>query len=109
MHNYGSGDPQSLIRAQYEENPGQNDNDVVDVPVDPMGRQGEKPDPLLKGQAASRANVGSNPPGVGGAQFKGENYYAPESVPDSISAEGNVAPESIVQASQEAEFGGPKQ
>jgi len=72
-----------------------------------LGQQDRKPDMLAKGEAASLSNVGRNPPGVGGSKFRGENYYTPESVPDSISAEGNVAPESVVQASREAEFGGP--
>lgn len=70
------------------------------------GRQYENTfDVLVEGEMASKINVGANPPGVGGAKFKGADYYTPESVPDSISAEGYVAPESVTQASRETEFG----
>lgn len=105
-HKIGSGGPQDKIRAEFNKNPGQDEGDVVPANIDPMGRQGEKNDALLQGQDASVSNVGRNPPGPGGNAFKGENYYTPESVPDSISAEGYVAPESVTQASREAEVGG---
>lgn len=73
---------------------------------------GSADDIATKGQAASLANVGSNPSGPGGSKFKGENYYQPESVPGSISAEGYEAPASVTEASREAErpdqFGPPQ-
>lgn len=56
-----------------------------------------------QGADAAVHNVGHNPPGPGGEKYRGSEYYVPESVPDSISAEGNIAPESVVQASAEAE------
>jgi hypothetical protein len=37
------------------------------------------------------------------SQFKGEDYYTPESVPGSISAEGYEAPSSVTEASRETE------
>lgn len=63
---------------------------------------------INEGQAAVQSNVGRNPPGPGGSRFKGEDYYNPESVPDSISAEGQVPPESVVSASKESEGYGDK-
>lgn len=60
-------------------------------------------DIATQGKQASQANVGKKPPGPGGSQFKGDNYYTPESVPDSISAEGWVAPESVTESSKETE------
>lgn len=103
-HNIGSGGPESKIAAQKQENPGSNDRDVYRVPgIDSRGAESASSDPLAQGEDASIANVGRNPPGVGGSQFQGENYYTPESVPDSISAEGNIAPASVTQASRETE------
>lgn len=92
------------------ENNGENDNDVVTrnalgkKDVVGAGKERKGNDILDQGASAVRNNVGSNPPGPGGSQFKGADYYTPESVPDSVSAEGNVAPESVTQASREAEL-----
>lgn len=68
------------------------------------GKERKGNDILDQGASAVRNNVGSNPPGPGGSQFKGAEYYTPESVPDSISAEGNIAPESVTQATRESEL-----
>lgn len=68
-----------------------------------MDGLGSVNDIATRGQDASEANVGRNPPGPGGQKWKGENYYEPESVPGSISAEGNEAPASVIEASREAE------
>ncbi|RSM02871.1 hypothetical protein CEP52_007692 [Fusarium oligoseptatum] len=78
-----------------------NDNDVVGNHMPQTS--GSARDIESQGQEATRANVGRNPPGPGGSQFKGEDYYQPESVPDSISAEGWVAPDTVTQASKESE------
>ncbi|KAF4966117.1 hypothetical protein FSARC_6168 [Fusarium sarcochroum] len=85
-HYEGEGGPLDKLSKANDERGGYNDNDVAS-----------------KGQDAQRTNVGRNPPGPGGSQFKGEDYYQPESVPDSISAEGNIAPDSVIEASREAE------
>ncbi|KAF4470538.1 hypothetical protein FALBO_2538 [Fusarium albosuccineum] len=85
------------------EQSGRNDNDVVGGRVPQTSGLGSAGDIASQGQEASRANVGRNPPGPGGSQFKGEDYYQPESVPDSISAEGWVAPDSVTEASRESE------
>ncbi|KAH8656478.1 hypothetical protein BGZ61DRAFT_540930 [Ilyonectria robusta] len=102
-HFEGQGGPGDKYSQANREQGGRNDNDVVDAPFSQSTGLGSAGDIATQGKQASRANVGSNPPGPGGAKFKGENYYTPESVPDSISAEGWVAPESITEASREAE------
>ncbi|KAL7931918.1 hypothetical protein V8C35DRAFT_308867 [Trichoderma chlorosporum] len=94
----GQGGPEDKIEGA------DNNPDVVGARIPESERSaGNNSDILAQGQAASRANVGRNPPGVGGSQFKGSDYYTPESVPDSISAEGWIAPESVTQASRETE------
>ncbi|KAF6836391.1 hypothetical protein CPLU01_03675 [Colletotrichum plurivorum] len=101
------GDPTNNVTYKPEQprkNPAENDDDVVPAKkISSLGTQDRKDDVLLQGEGAVRNNVGTKPPGVGGGKFKGADYYTPESVPDSISAEGNVAPESVTQASAEAE------
>lgn len=67
------------------------------------GQIASENDSATQGLQASRQNVGSNPPGPGGSEFKGEDYYQPESVPGSIAAEGFEAPESVTQASRSSE------
>ncbi|PON26539.1 hypothetical protein TGAM01_v204549 [Trichoderma gamsii] len=99
----GKGGPEDKVAESYRQQPGQNDNDVEDTPVPDIEGLGSRDDIATKGEIASKANVGSNPPGPGGSQFKGSEYYTPESVPDSMSAEGWVPPESVTEASREAE------
>ena len=98
-HYEGKGGPLDKL-----EQDGRNDNDVVgDARVPAVTGLGSVNDVATQGKAASLNNVGTKPPGPGGSQFKGEDYYNPESVPGSISAEGWVAPESVTQASRETE------
>jgi len=52
------------------------------------------------GKDASESNIG-NRQTKGGSQFKGEDYYDPNSVPDSIASQGNLPPDSIIEASKE--------
>jgi hypothetical protein len=103
QHYEGEGGPLDKLSKANDERGGYNDNDVVGANVKQTSGLGAADDLASKGQEAQRANVGRNPPGPGGSQFKGEDYYQPESVPDSISAEGNIAPESVIEASREAE------
>ncbi|KAF5494564.1 hypothetical protein CGCS363_v010284 [Colletotrichum siamense] len=101
------GDPTNNVSYKPEQpakDPAQDDDDVVPAKkISSLGTQDQKNDVLLQGEGAVRNNVGTKPPGVGGNKFPGSDYYTPESVPDSISAEGNIAPESVTQASAEAE------
>ncbi|KAI8628657.1 hypothetical protein F5Y19DRAFT_476202 [Xylariaceae sp. FL1651] len=64
----------------------------------PYNREG---DMMTAGKEAVQSNIENAQPRK--AQFKGEDYYTPESVPGSISAEGYDAPESVTQASRESE------
>lgn len=58
---------------------------------------------LEQGEDAVKANIGRSAHPPAGQKFKGEDYYVPESVPDSIAAEGNVPPSSVTEASKETE------
>lgn len=82
---------------------GYNDNDVVGSRIPQSENLGKPGNIASEGLNASRHNVGRNPPGPGGSKFKGEDYYNPESVEGSISAEGYEAPASVTQASKESE------
>lgn len=86
----------------------QKEPDVAEVLQGIMGVQerGLKPhygkDPLDQGILAAEANLAKLPPKLVRAnhQFKGEDYYYPEDVPDSISDQGLIPPESIIHASR---------
>lgn len=110
-HFEGTGGIEDKIAQTQRDNGGYNDNDVVTrkalgkADIVGTGKDRKGNEILDQGVSATRNNVGSNPPGPGGSQFKGEDYYRPESVPDSISAEGYVPPESVTQASRESELG----
>lgn len=63
-----------------------------------------KTDPMTYGKMATEGNVEKGKHMTHQKeQFKGADYYQPESVPDSISAEGYIPPESVTQTSREAE------
>lgn len=94
----GEGGPSDKVAAKYAENPGLND---ADVSQGPAARKLES-SILGQGDEAARSNAEQRLANSG-RQFKGDDYYVPESVPDSISAEGNIPPEGIIQASRETE------
>ncbi|KAH7120341.1 hypothetical protein B0J13DRAFT_649102 [Dactylonectria estremocensis] len=102
-HFEGEGGPRDKASQSYQEQGGQNDQDVVNARVAQNDGLESGRNIATEGQQASRVNVGRNPPGHGGSEFKGENYYTPESVPDSTSAQGWIAPGSVTQASREAQ------
>ncbi|KAF4122002.1 hypothetical protein GMORB2_7595 [Geosmithia morbida] len=99
-HFEGRGGPEHISKQKPG---GDNDNDVVSARVPQVHGEGSVNDIATQGKTAAIHNVGTKPPGPGGQKYPADDYYVPESVPDSISAEGNVAPESVVQASGEAE------
>ncbi|KAJ2896840.1 hypothetical protein MKZ38_005139 [Zalerion maritima] len=130
----GQGGPEDKIAKKFEQQPGEVDEDVFrDLPGtsrrdvssprqellpqeeaaprtqggggNPAPRTGEA---LAEGAEATQANLGGRTRGqpVGGSKFKGSEHREPESVEGSIDAEGYVAPESVVEASKEAEEGG---
>jgi len=104
-HFEGSGGPEDDIAAAQRDRGGDDDRNVL--PEGIIGQNARQPrqgkDLLKQGIDASRNNVGREPPGPGGSQFKGEDYYRPEDVPDSIAAEGYLPPDSVTQSSREAE------
>lgn len=101
----GSGGPHEKVEEFNREQGGANDNDVVAGQFTASSqRAGESRDVAEFGRQAAQDNLPRNATGPGGSQFRGSDYYTPESVPDSISAEGNIPPESVTQSSREAEF-----
>ncbi|KAL9473320.1 hypothetical protein ACSS6W_007700 [Trichoderma asperelloides] len=67
----GQGGPDDKIAESYRQQGGQNDIDIVDARVPETGGLGSANDIATQGKIASKANVGRNPPGAGGSQFKG--------------------------------------
>jgi hypothetical protein len=106
-HFEGEGGPEHKLARAQNDRDGYNDNDVP--PKEILGRPelGTKErrgnDPLAQGFDATKANVGRTTGTVGGGKFKGEDYYNLEDVPDSIADQGEVAPESVIQASRNTE------
>ncbi|KAI1771274.1 hypothetical protein F4818DRAFT_208956 [Hypoxylon cercidicola] len=70
---------------------------------DPAGSHGRSADAMSEGREAVQSNVAGTEHTPRKEHFKGSDYYAPSSVPGSISAEGYEAPESVTQSSLEAE------
>ncbi|KAI1799511.1 hypothetical protein F4811DRAFT_568147 [Daldinia bambusicola] len=60
-------------------------------------------DAFNAGKEAVQANIEGTKRNPRKDHVKGSNYYTPESVPGSISAEGYEPPESVVESSREAE------
>ena len=105
-HFEGQGGPKDKLGLAQRDRGGDDDNDVQSQDFAAQGRGTKERfgnDLLDQGEDASRANVGRRGAGVGGGKFKGEDYYDPEEVPDSISAEGYIPPPSVTQASKETE------
>ncbi|KAL0061308.1 hypothetical protein AAF712_011886 [Marasmius tenuissimus] len=96
------GDQSTRSSSRMEVNLDRTTDDIVAGSVPVKDRSG-LPGIAAEGIEASIHNVGRNPPGPGGSQYKGADYYRPEVVPDSIAAEGNIPPSSITQASCETE------
>ncbi|KAH8808271.1 hypothetical protein F5884DRAFT_362609 [Xylogone sp. PMI_703] len=99
-HFEGEGGPRDKFNPE-----GRNDNDIARerVPRDSGIDFTNSEDLPTQGQRASQANVGRDPPGPGGSAFKGDDYYRPDPVPDSTSAEGYIAPESTTEPSRESQ------
>ncbi|KAI1405753.1 hypothetical protein F4819DRAFT_482208 [Hypoxylon fuscum] len=70
--------------------------------TDPTGRANRN-DVLPEGREAVQSNIEGTKYNPRKEHFKGSDYYTPESVPGSISAEGYEPPESVTQSSREAE------
>ncbi|KAI5928370.1 hypothetical protein F4810DRAFT_716998 [Camillea tinctor] len=73
--------------------------DVTDSTI-PQHKEG---DMLAAGKEAVSSNIEGTKYAPRKEHFKGSEYYTPESVPGSISAEGYEAPPSVTESSPEAE------
>lgn len=109
-HFEGVGGPDEKLQRQERDYGGYNELDPTDQQRPAVGSLGSVPggegstaDPLREGREAVRSNVAGTRYDPKKDHVKGSDYYVPESVPGSISAEGNEPPESVVQASREAE------
>ncbi|KAK7908588.1 hypothetical protein PG985_015891 [Apiospora marii] len=111
-HFEGQGGPEHKLAQQQRELGGHDNANEVGSSNGPraseadtfaQGGHGGNRDAMLEGKAAAETNVHSDSHLRHKGQFKGSDYYTPETVPDSIAAEGNLAPESVVQSSREAE------
>ncbi|KAL4723608.1 hypothetical protein ACLX1H_009246 [Fusarium chlamydosporum] len=99
QHYEGEGGPLDKLEKANDERGGNNDNDVVPASFKQTSGLNAADDIAEKGQEAMRTNVGRNPPGPGGSQFKGADYTE-DSVPDPRSAQGYVAPDSAVETAR---------
>ncbi|KAL6922229.1 hypothetical protein ACHAPO_002987 [Fusarium lateritium] len=95
----GEGGPMDKLAKANDERGGYNDNDVASAGFKQTSGLGAADDIADKGQDAMRTNVGRNPPGPGGSQFKGADYTE-DSVPDPKSAQGYVAPDSAIETAR---------
>lgn len=87
------------MELRAREHGGDNDNDVVPKSVldieDTGKRRGGYTEAFDQGADSTKANVGRNPPGVGGSQFRGADYELPEDVPDQSAEQGNIPGENV--------------
>ncbi|KAK8048378.1 hypothetical protein PG994_010108 [Apiospora phragmitis] len=110
-HFEGVGGPEHKLERQQRDLGGyDNANEVGSSHPHPAGENLDggrvglgSGDALSEGREAVETNMASKSHPSHKGEFKGSDYYTPESVPDSISAEGNVAPGSVTQASRESE------
>lgn len=110
-HFEGKGGPEDKFAQQLDNKGGYDNVNELSAPK-PAGETGAQADTVpehagvdlaSEGKEAARANATLAEQAGGKTQFKGADYYRPESVPDSISAEGYIPPTSVTQASREAE------
>ncbi|KAI0887523.1 uncharacterized protein GGS22DRAFT_110652 [Annulohypoxylon maeteangense] len=108
-HFEGIGGPQEKVARQARDFGGNNEFDPAGSNRREVGSSVSDPtvgynrsEAMNQGKEAARANV-EGAKGKPRKQFKGSNYFTPESVPGSISAEGYEPPESITHGSREAE------
>ncbi|KAI1460599.1 hypothetical protein F4805DRAFT_454530 [Annulohypoxylon moriforme] len=108
-HFEGIGGPQEKVAQQARDFGGSNEFNPAGSNRREIGSSVSDPtvgyarsEAMDQGKEAARANV-EGTKGMPRKQFKGSNYFTPESVPGSISAEGYEPPESVTQSSREAE------
>ncbi|KAI1104645.1 hypothetical protein F4804DRAFT_179098 [Jackrogersella minutella] len=113
QHFEGVGGPGDKLARQARDFGGNNEFDaassgrrevgssIADPTVGYGRRNGN--DVMPEGKEAVQANIEGTKRNPRKDHFKGSDYYTPESVPGSISAEGYEPPESVIQGSREAE------
>ncbi|KAI0902135.1 hypothetical protein F4806DRAFT_502105 [Annulohypoxylon nitens] len=108
-HFEGVGGPHEKVARQARDFGGSNEFDPAGSNRREVGSSVTDPtvgynrsDAMDEGKEAAQANL-QGAQGKSRKQFKGSNYFTPESVSGSISAEGYEPPESVTQGSREAE------
>lgn len=112
-HFEGVGGPEDKIARQERDFGGNNEFDATGTRQREVGSSSvtdstvgynRKNDAVMpEGKEAVQSNIEGTKRNPRKEHFKGSDYYTPESVPGSISAEGYEPPESVVQSSREAE------
>ncbi|OTB06817.1 hypothetical protein M426DRAFT_99101 [Hypoxylon sp. CI-4A] len=113
-HFEGVGGPEDKVARQARDFGGDNEFDAANTqrrevgssvqdPTVGYGRPNEHNDAFSEGREAVQHNIAGTKHNPRKDHVKGSNYYTPESVPGSISAEGYEAPDSVVESSREAE------
>jgi hypothetical protein len=93
--------PGADILQQRRDAGGENDADLATD--EGPGNNAQEGGRLGEGADATRSNVGRNPPGAGGSNFKGEDYAATEDVPGSVADQGLEPPASVIETSRNVE------
>ncbi|KAI1393771.1 uncharacterized protein F4822DRAFT_424234 [Hypoxylon trugodes] len=110
-HFEGVGGPEDKLARQALDFGGTNEFDAAGSRQREVGSSIQDPtvgynrgrDVMPEGREAVEANVAGIKHNPRKEHFKGSDYYTPESVPGSISAEGYEPPDSAVESSREAE------
>jgi len=98
----GEGGPEDDRAAQNQDAGGQNDADVEGHEFNDTTSSTAQDDVMAAGEDASRANLQGKSGSIGGSNYKGEDYYQPEDVPDSVASQGNIPPDSVIAASKDS-------
>ncbi|KAI8964106.1 hypothetical protein F5Y11DRAFT_317292 [Daldinia sp. FL1419] len=109
-HFEGVGGPEDKLAREARDFGGNNEFNAAATQRRELGSSTADPsvgygrsDAFAEGREAVQANIDGTKRNPRKDHVKGSNYYTPESVPGSISAEGYEAPESVVHSSREAE------
>ncbi|KAI0382957.1 hypothetical protein F5Y04DRAFT_36146 [Hypomontagnella monticulosa] len=112
-HFGGVGGPEDKVAHQERDFGGNNEFDAAgsrrgeigssSVTDSTVGYNRKNDAVMPEGKEAVQSNVEGTKRNPRKEHFKGSDYYTPESVPGSISAEGYEAPESVIESSREAE------
>lgn len=111
-HFEGVGGPEDKLARQARDFGGNNEFDAAATrgrevgstsATDTTTAYGRNGDAMAEGREAVQSNIEGTKYNPRKEHFKGSDYYTPESVPGSISAEGYEPPSSVTESSREAE------